>query len=133
MNIEWATLCKAAENTADGFNIQGANLEFAVVPELPARMTATLAVKVGGINDFPVFEELTVRIHSPSGKLILDFSGDMSVEMPSGVPHPTGIELHHGFAALLSWPVEEYGTYSIQALSGDGSSYTVAFNVIDGF
>jgi hypothetical protein len=133
VNIEWATLCVSAESAATGFNIQGATLELALVPELPGRFTGALAVKTGGINDFPSFERLSIKIFSPSGKTVLDMSDGVVVEFPEGVNYPTDLNLHHGFVAQLSWTLEEYGAYRIEVSFSDGSIYEVALTVIDAF
>jgi hypothetical protein len=56
MNIEWATLCTRAENTPSGFNIQGANLELAVVPELPGQFAGV--IRPGNCRDFSSWKRM---------------------------------------------------------------------------
>jgi hypothetical protein len=92
-----------------------------------------LAVKAGGINDFPAFESLSVKVLSPSGKTILDMSDGVAVEFAASENYPTNLNLHHGFVAQLSWALEEYGVYRIAASSSDGSTYEVPLTVIDAF
>ena len=133
MNIEWATLCKRSELDAEGVNIFGANLEFAVAPELPVQVSCMIAVKLGGITNPPEVERVTVRIVSPEGVVLHEETKDVVVELPDGIEMPEGVSVHHPMIGNLAWGAESYGAYTIVTESGDGTSYEVKLTVISGF
>lgn len=133
MNIDWATLCNSADIESGALNIQSANMEFALAPTLPVQIGCSVAIKLGGIVDAPAIEQITVRILSPTGDLIYQYSQDVTVELPPGIAIPTGVSVHHPMVARLGWAAETYGTYSVVVESGDGSSYEVRLTVVSGF
>jgi hypothetical protein len=132
MRIEWAELCRYAESAGGGLIIVGGNLDMAVAPVLPAQIPLTLVVKIGGINDLPAIDQITLRVVAPSGTQVVESRMDMAIELRDEAVVPEGFKLSQSVIAGIMLTAEEHGVYRFSVESTDGSSYEVTIAVVAG-
>jgi hypothetical protein len=132
MRIEWAELCRYAESGAGGLIIVGGNLDMAVAPTLPTQIPLMMVVKIGGINDLPAIDQITLRLIAPSGKQVMESQLGLVTELKDNAVVPEGMKLSQSVITWIGLVAEEHGVYRFSVESTDRSSYEVTFAVVAG-
>jgi hypothetical protein len=132
MKIEWAEICRYAESGGAGLIMVGGNLDVVVAPTLPAQIPMALVVKIGGINDLPSIDQITLRLISPSGNLVFESQMGLAIELRDNAAVPEGMKLSQSVVAGIALTAEEHGVYRFSVEATDRSSYEVTIAVVTG-
>jgi hypothetical protein len=132
MRIEWAEICRYAESGGGGLIMVGGNLDLVVAPTLPAQIPLALVVKIGGINDLPSIDQITLRLFAPSGNLVFESQMGLAIELKDNAAVPEGMKLSQSIVAGIGLAAEEHGVYRFSVEATDRSSYEVTIAVVTG-
>jgi hypothetical protein len=113
MRIQWATICRYAEDTQAGLTVVGAGQTMVAAATLPADIRLYIAGTITDIGTVPATTTLRVAVVKDDDTAVASQAWKVDVDLADEIKHAPAIQPSIGFAVPLRFEPDEPGTYQV--------------------
>ena len=131
MRIEWAALCRYAEDSERGTVAVGiSSAVSSPLPTIPIEIPLHVIITIADLYELPALDRLTCRVIGPDGQEVFKQTWMMTLEMTRPEEVPDGFEPRHTFPLEVRFIAMEAGPYFLVFESPDSPSYQLSYIVV---
>jgi hypothetical protein len=113
MRIQWATICRFAEDNQAGLTVLGAGQNFVLASAVPVEIGLYVAGMITDITAVPATTTLRVAVLKDEETVVVSWAWKVDVDLADEIKHAPAIQPSIGFAVPLRFEADQACTYQV--------------------